>query len=536
MSLNKRRKDDAPCEYCGETINHRIKEKWKHYRECNRAKEVMIKNIDYCECPICGLWGKDIGRHMVIVHKLDKKTRKEIYPNLIIRCKSCVERTENTNLEKYGSASHLGNKNIRRKITKTFLEKYGVENPFASDEIQEKIKITNQERYGVDHPMQNEEIFIKQQKSANQSPNLLEQFFDEYTCDNVVFIGYGGRYIRTKTGIHKYGRLIKDLCPDFMIFPDNVLQSAISRSKEKKRLSSNKHRSRYVIELLGDYYHSEKVIGIPKEEHEKEIVEAYSSANIKCLIIWEEDITKRWNEIREEVGLWIQNAVDDMNTRPIYKKTTKKKMDNRKAKFVCPYGSNRTFKTEDQLNAWIVSEKNLYRPELKENIDYVVCQICGKRFRKLGSHIRREHGLLVEEYKIKYPDFAVISVEDSQRVSKENQNKIKKGKYKKRIAYRLPNGKIVRRKEAWKRAWGNENPPKDSILDVSEVNLDPWDGLVEGEDYVVCTVCGFKGKNIKRHVKREHDLDRYEGPFKSKKCIQALSDAANNAWKTRKLT
>lgn len=63
---------------------------------------------------------------------------------------SVNDRIANTNLEKYGSISPLGNKEIRAKIEDHFNDKYGGY-PLANKEIQEKSKQTCLEKYGVDN-------------------------------------------------------------------------------------------------------------------------------------------------------------------------------------------------------------------------------------------------------------------------------------------------------------------------------------------------------------------------------------------------
>jgi len=526
------RKDDAPCPYCNEIINHRTVEKWDHFRNCIETNKIMVEGEDYVVCPICGLWGRDIGPHMVRIHQIPKDKRKELFPDLQIQCRKYTEEKDQTCIARYGSTSPLGNKDVRQKAIDTTRENYGVDNPFASSEVQGKIKSTNIERYGYEHPMQNEDVFCKQQASANASPNKLEQFFDEHTCDSIVFTGYGGRYIRTKTGVRKYNRVVKNLCPDFMIFQDSVLVKARDRSREKKKMDRGRHRTRYVIEILGDYYHSEEVIGVPTEEHEEEIIAAYDSVGIQCLTIWETDIVSRWNEIKDEIGDWISKAVSDINECPIYKKSTKVKKDKRKAEIICPLDSGIVFKTQEQLDRWKVSPDNLYRPELILGRDYVVCGECGLRFRKLGIHLARTHKMSEEDYLVLHPSAQIVASNEVDKISSRLKSKIR-GSYQKRIAYRLPNGDIVRKKTAWKKAWGIEDPPKDTVLDASEIEIDILSEQIEGVDYVVCTVCGFKGKNIKRHVKKEHGLEGYAGSLKSEGCIEALSLAANKSWESR---
>jgi hypothetical protein len=72
------RKDDAPCPYCNEIINHRVNEKWTHFSICEKANEIMVEGEDYVVCPICGTWGRDLGNHMVQVHKITKEKRQEL--------------------------------------------------------------------------------------------------------------------------------------------------------------------------------------------------------------------------------------------------------------------------------------------------------------------------------------------------------------------------------------------------------------------------------------------------------------------------
>lgn len=62
------------------------------------------------------------------------------------------ERSQQTNLKKYGSISPLGGKDIRQKIEQTCAMRYGNKNPMASNVIREKLRMTLLERYGVDNP------------------------------------------------------------------------------------------------------------------------------------------------------------------------------------------------------------------------------------------------------------------------------------------------------------------------------------------------------------------------------------------------
>ena len=77
-------------------------------------------------------------------------------------CKECgIEKSINTNIEKYGVPYAILNEEIQAKIKNTNMEKYGVEFPFLSEEINAKIKNTNIEKYGVENPFLSEEIQAK---------------------------------------------------------------------------------------------------------------------------------------------------------------------------------------------------------------------------------------------------------------------------------------------------------------------------------------------------------------------------------------
>ncbi len=301
------------CDKCNEWYLKRFSA--KHLADCVAAHPDKYElDKDYVKCPECGIAMSRLGEHLNKEHGWDKdRIEVEIGRGLKLITGNISKRWK----------SKQNFKDSQDKREATHLKRHGFSNPFSNPEVREKILETNQRRYGVDHPMKNEEVFIRQNESAHNGPSGQEIFFDEHTIANVVFCGYGGRFIRTKTGVHKYGRLIKDLNPDFIVLPDNVLESALMASRDRKPMDRQRHRSRYVIELLGDWYHSEAMIGINPEEHEKEIIGAYKSAGIECLVLWEKDVMTRWESIRLMVDAWVEKAVRDMNENPIWSRAKK---------------------------------------------------------------------------------------------------------------------------------------------------------------------------------------------------------------------
>ena len=360
-------------------------------------------NKDYVQCPECKLAFARLGKHLKKDHGWDEdKIAVEVGRGLQLIANKVVDKWKEA-VNKTQSFDE-----INKKREATHLEKHGFANPFSNPEVQVKMVETSQRRYGTHHPMQNEEVFIRQNESAQTGPSELEKFFDEHTCENVVFTGFGGRFIRTKTGVRKYGRLIKDMNPDFMVFPSNVLESALSASRERRKLSSEKHRTKYVVELLGDYYHSEQVIGVDPVEHEKEVVAAYKSAGIECLVLWEKDVMTRWESIRPMVDAWIDKAVRDMNENPIFSRATRSKVDRRKGNLVAPDGSGKVFRSSNQLQRWMVSPLNYWKAGMVEGEDYVVCRECNTRVSKVTEHIRKSHGMMKNAYLDQHPGAPMV--------------------------------------------------------------------------------------------------------------------------------
>jgi hypothetical protein len=383
------------CSKCGEWYLQRFAA--KHLSDCvSSHPDKYEKGKDYVECPECSKALLRLGEHLKDFHGWDSdRLALEVGKGLKLTAESVADKWRET--QDFAMA--------QKRREQTHLERHGFSNPFSDPAVRAKIIETSQRRYGADHPMQNEEVLIRQTESAQRGPSGQEVFFDEHTCENVVYCGNGIRFIRTKVGVRKCGRVIKDLNPDFIVLPDNVLESAMAASKDGKRLDRQKHRSRYVIELLGDWYHSKEVIGVDPVEHEREIVEAYKSAGIECLVLWEKDVMNRWESIRPMVDAWINKAVADMNEYPIFSRATKSQVDRRVGAFVCPYGSERRFRTQEKLTKWMLDPLNFWHPAMIEGRDYVRCLECQNvRVGKIAEHLRQSHsGMTKEDYLAKNP-------------------------------------------------------------------------------------------------------------------------------------
>ena len=491
------------CEKCGELYD--AGKPGIHITACIAKNPTLwMEEKDYLKCPECQMCLRILPPHLSQVHGWTKeKFSEERAKGMKFMTTSAMDEQKKTNVERFGTEHHWQNEEVKQRREDTWVEKYGVTNPFASKEIQDKIDATNIERYGVIHPMQNVDVFIKQQEACqNNRPTEPEKFLIEHcNCRNLVYTDRI-RVIRIKQPVFKNGKWQQDVNPDFMVFPSNVLESAIECSRLKKRMDATKHNSKHIIEVFGDYYHSMKKTGILECIHVKQYIAGYASSGIKCLVLWEKELNhKAWEEgTQAKVEAFLQDAVLFEDKR-YAEKLTKPWQDKRKAHLTCSNGSGERFKTQADLDAWNVSECNLWRPGLVEGEDYVVCRICGKRFEKLGVHIAKEHKISVEQYQNEHPGVLMV-----------------------------PSKYAVDLKVSAAKTWAKRQatPKPEKSIEVPEG--------VAGYDWVKCTLCDHYGENITRHVKDVHGMAVFEGyaaPLRSKKCEETFKAAAKKTWDTR---
>ena len=66
-----------------------------------------------------------------------------------------------------------------------------------------------------------------------------------------------------------------------------------------------------------------------------------------------------------------------------------------------------------------------------ENIDYVICKICGEKVGRIyGAHLKK-HGMTSDEYKKKLPGSPLTTTKDKKNTSKNSGKHMKTDKYKK---------------------------------------------------------------------------------------------------------
>ena len=89
------------------------------------------------------------------------------------------EKMNKTNIERYGTANPLQNKEIKEKKKQTNIERYGTANPLQNKEVREKTYKTNKERYGAENPSQSEEIKEKKKQTSLKNNGTENPFQSE---------------------------------------------------------------------------------------------------------------------------------------------------------------------------------------------------------------------------------------------------------------------------------------------------------------------------------------------------------------------
>jgi hypothetical protein len=182
-------------------------------------------------------------------------------------------------IRKYGShffASEVGKQTLRDIL----LDKYGV--PFAP-QIEghwKRCVATFQARYGVDHPRQDPVYFQTILDSIRlPGPNRLETRFATLNPE-LLYVGNGGYWCwLPKLGQHKNVDFISP-GPD----PEHP----------KKGVTK-------VVEVFGNYWHSELFTGKAPFEHEQELVDGFLAIGIACLVVWESEVKRDPGTVRSRV-------------------------------------------------------------------------------------------------------------------------------------------------------------------------------------------------------------------------------------------
>lgn len=196
------------------------------------------------------------------------------------RSKSKFDKIQQTNLERYGSISPFGNKEIQEKATKTILENYGVDHPTRSKKIREKIQYTCKNKYGSISPFGNKEIQEKVKQTNKERYGVDNVFKSSLVQERIQQILENKYYTSHASQIHLSSKTInllnnKDQMQKYLeSFKNKPTLYEIVKDLEISHSAINKKIREFELENLVNYYST-------TSKYETEIKELLENWSIK---------------------------------------------------------------------------------------------------------------------------------------------------------------------------------------------------------------------------------------------------------------
>lgn len=145
----------------------------------------------------------------------------------------------------------------------------------------------------------------------------------------------------------------------------------------------------------------------------------------------------------------------------------------------------------------------------QENLDYVICQICGYRAKTLASHLKPVHSMSVSEYQKKFPGALIRPIrltEKRREAMKNRKGGFGKGD-KKQVFCPSCNTSWVASKFLAQNLHDFRCPAcKQKAEDAR------WAGKTEPQDYVTCLECDYRAENLTSHIQNAHPGYREKHP------------------------
>lgn len=216
------------------------------------------------------------------------------------------EKTKQTCLAKYGTASPLGNKDVQQKVKNTLLTKFGVEYSSQIPELQETRRINSLRKYGVDHHTKTPEYKAKAKQKALDSG--LTYVYDGKTGEQIakeMGISLSGFHQR----VRKYGYDASIKMEKSKSDIEHVIEGMLS--KIGVNYLTDQRVGKYfpdfilpdqniIIECDGLYWHSDAVN--KDRQYHRDKSKVYSENGYRTLFFREDEIYSKLNIIESMVS------------------------------------------------------------------------------------------------------------------------------------------------------------------------------------------------------------------------------------------
>ena len=193
--------------------------------------------------------------------KNNSKTEKTNMTNLkkygvdnVFQSEIIKEKIRDSRIQKYGVDHHMKNSIVKNKMIRTLKERYGVDNIAKDSLVKEKTKNTNQGRYGFDNPMQNEDIAKKSKISHRKA--VENNVNNNYNLINILREDEFWEKMKTE----KF--TLKELCSEYNLHYGSLTNKLVSGEFYKR------------------YY---KYYSFPKQQKQKEIFDLLASMGLNVV-------------------------------------------------------------------------------------------------------------------------------------------------------------------------------------------------------------------------------------------------------------
>lgn len=137
--------------------------------------------------------------------------------------------------------------------------------------------------------------------------------------------------------------------------------------------------------------------------------------------------------------------------------------------------------------------------------DYLFCEICNKKFRHLGSHIAKGHGITTREYKMQFNlPVRMALISDDIKLKKQIAFNKRSKKY---LANLIEKGKKTRFKKNAKRRTHYLNKQYKSQLSLKTATNNLLEYQIKRKKEL-CPVCRMVFDNLPSHLYNKHRLMR----------------------------
>lgn len=259
-------------------------------KHLNKGSHLKIES----ECDICG------NIKTLKYQDYNKNISKYKFYSCSRKC--AQQKTENTNLKKYGVKNVLENDLIKSKIKETNIKKYGVDNPSKSEIVKKIKRDTNIKNSGFDNPMKNKLTLEKAQNT-----NIKRYGYKNSLCNSDI------KKKAEKTCLERYG--VKNAMQNIDIIIKNKKSNYNLKEytfPSGKKVSIQGYENRAIDLLLKSY--NEKDIVIRDKKIEEFIGEIwYIGEDKKSHRYYPDIFIISENKIIEVKSDWTFNLHKNMN-------------------------------------------------------------------------------------------------------------------------------------------------------------------------------------------------------------------------------